>query len=62
MIAYLTTMQPGQSNAAANAEIRNLRETVAQLRRQISGVSENLDGLRTAVDLSSKATNDRFGR
>jgi hypothetical protein len=62
VIAYLTTMQPGQSNAAANAEIRNLRETVAQLRRQISGVSENLDGLRTAVDLSSKATNDRFGR
>jgi hypothetical protein len=62
VIAYLTTVQPSQSSAAANAEIRNLRETVAQLRRQISGVSENLDGLRTAVDLSSKATNDRFGR
>lgn len=61
VIAYLTT-QPVQTNAAANAEIRNLRETVAQLRKQVSGVSENLDGLRTAVDLSSKATNDRFGR
>lgn len=61
VIAYLTT-QPAQSNVAANAEIRNLRETVAQLRRQVSGVSENLDGLRTAVDQSSKATNDRFGR
>ncbi|MBR0784326.1 hypothetical protein [Bradyrhizobium iriomotense] len=61
VIAYLTT-QPAQNNVAANAEIRNLRETVAQLRKQVSGVSENLDGLRTAVDQSSKATNDRFGR
>jgi hypothetical protein len=61
VIAYLTT-QPSQSNAAANAEIRNLRDTVAQLRKQLSGVSENLDGLRTAVDQSSKATSDRFGR
>jgi hypothetical protein len=61
VIAYLTT-QPAQSNVAANTEIRNLRETVAQLRRQVSGVSDNLDGLRTAVDQSSKATNDRFGR
>lgn len=61
VIAYLTT-QPNQPNVVANTEIRNLRETVAQLRKQVSGVSENLDGLRTAVDLSSKATNDRFGR
>lgn len=61
VIAYLTT-QPAQSNVAANTEIRNLRETVAQLRKQVSGVSENLDGLRAAVDQSSKATNDRFGR
>ena len=61
VIAYLTT-QPAQSNVAANTEIRNLRETVALLRKQVSGVSENLDGLRTAVDQSSKATNDRFGR
>ncbi|MCA6123813.1 hypothetical protein J6500_18185 [Bradyrhizobium sp. WSM 1704] len=61
VIAYLT-MQPSPGNAAAAAEIRNLRETVAQLRRQISGVSDNLEGLRTAVDLSSKATSDRFGR
>src|SRR5690349_932016 len=61
VIAYLTT-QPGQGNAVSNAEIRMLRETVAQLRKQVAGVSENLDGLRTAVDLSSKATNDRFGR
>ncbi|GMP09476.1 MULTISPECIES: hypothetical protein [Bradyrhizobium] len=61
VIAYLTT-QPAQNNVAANTEIRNLRETVAHLRKQVSGVSENLDGLRTAVDQSSKATNDRFGR
>jgi hypothetical protein len=61
VIAYLT-MQPTQNNVASNTEIRNLRETVAQLRKQVSGVSENLDGLRTAVDQSSKATNDRFGR
>jgi len=61
VIAYLT-MQPSQTSVAASAEIRNLRDTVTQLRRQVSGVSENLDGLRTAVDLSSKATNDRFGR
>jgi hypothetical protein len=62
VIAYLTTQQPGQASAATNAEIRSLRETVAQLRRQLAGVSENLDGLRTAVDLSGKTTNDRFGR
>ncbi|MCK1714862.1 MULTISPECIES: hypothetical protein [unclassified Bradyrhizobium] len=61
VIAYLTT-QPSQTSASANTEIRNLRETVAQLRKQVSGVSENLDGLRTAVDFSSKATSDRFGR
>ncbi|PIT02875.1 hypothetical protein TSA1_20545 [Bradyrhizobium nitroreducens] len=61
VIAYLTT-QPAQNNVAANTEIRILRETVAQLRKQVLGVSENLDGLRTAVDQSSKATNDRFGR
>ena len=61
VIAYLTT-QPSQTNVAANAEIRNLRDTVAQLRKQLSGMSENLDGLRTAVDFSSKATSDRFGR
>jgi CII-binding regulator of phage lambda lysogenization HflD len=61
VIAYLAT-QPAQNNVAANTEIRNLRETVAQLRKQVAGVSENLDGLRTAVDQSSKATNDRFGR
>ncbi|UWU94496.1 hypothetical protein [Bradyrhizobium sp. CB1015] len=61
VIAYLTT-QPAPNNVAANAEIRHLRETVAQLRKQVSGVSENLDGLRTAVDQSSKVTNDRFGR
>jgi hypothetical protein len=61
VIAYLT-MQPAQTSSAANTEMRHLRETVAQLRRQVSGVSENLDGLRTAVDLSGKATSDRFGR
>lgn len=61
VIAYLTT-QPSQTNVAANAEIRNLRDTVSQLRKQLSGVSENLDTLRTAVDQSSKATSDRFGR
>jgi hypothetical protein len=61
VIAYMTT-QPSNTSAATNAEIRNLRETVAQLRRQVSGVSETLDGLRTSVDLSSKATTDRFGR
>jgi hypothetical protein len=61
VIAYMT-MQPSQTHVAANTEIRNLRETVTQLRRQVSSVSESLDGLRAAVDLSSRATNDRFGR
>jgi hypothetical protein len=61
VIAYLTT-QLSQTSVPANAEIRNLGETVGQLRRQVSGVSDDLDGLRTAVDLSSKATNDRLGR
>jgi hypothetical protein len=61
VIAYMVT-QPTNTGAATNSEIRNLRETVTQLRRQVSGVNESLDGLRTSVDLSSKATTDRFGR
>jgi hypothetical protein len=61
LIAYMIT-QPSNTSTNTNAEIRNLRDTVAQLRRQVSGVSESLDGLRTSVDLSSKATTDRFGR
>ena len=61
VIVYLTT-QSSPANVTANAEIRHLRETVSQLRKQLSSISEGLDGLRTAVDLSSKATNDRFGR
>jgi hypothetical protein len=61
VIAYMLT-QPSNTSAATNAEIRNLRDTVTQLRRQVSGVTESLDGLRTSVDLSSKATTDRFGR
>ena len=61
VIAYMTT-QPSKTSATTSADIRNLRDTVAQLRRQVSGVSESLDGLRTSVDLSSKATTDRFGR
>jgi hypothetical protein len=61
VIAYMTT-QPSKTSGTTSADIRNLRDTVVQLRRQVSGVSESLDGLRTSVDLSSKATTDRFGR
>jgi hypothetical protein len=56
------TTQPSKTSGTTSADIRNLRDTVVQLRRQVSGVSESLDGLRTSVDLSSKATTDRFGR
>ena len=61
VIAYMTA-QPSKTNGTTSADIRNLRDTAVQLRRQVSGVSESLDGLRTSVDLSSKATTDRFGR
>lgn len=61
VIAYLT-MQPTAAKPVASAEIQSLRETVAQLRRQVAGISEHLDGLRSAVDLSSRANSDRFGR
>src|SRR5947209_3352262 len=61
VIAYMTA-QPSKTNGTTSADIRNLRDTVTQLRRQVSGVSESLDSLRTSVDLSSKATTDRFGR
>jgi hypothetical protein len=61
VIAYMTT-QPSKTSGTTSADIRNLRDTVTQLRRQVSGVSESLDSLRTSVDLSSKATTDRFGR
>jgi hypothetical protein len=60
-IAYLT-MRPGEVRTVTGGDIRNLRETVTQLRHQVTSVSEHLDGLRTAVDVSSKATSDRFGR
>src|SRR3954470_2966371 len=56
------TTQPSKPSGTTSADIRNLRATVPQLRRQGTGGSESLDSLRTSVDLSSKATTDRFGR
>src|SRR5436305_261371 len=55
--------RPGKR--AAGRKLRHERRSprqLARMRRQVSGVSESLDGLRTSVDLSSKATTDRFGR
>jgi hypothetical protein len=60
-IAYLV-LQPIAINAASDAELRNLREAMSQLRRTVATVSSDVAATRTAFDAANRATSDRFGR
>ena len=60
-IAYLV-LKPIAVAATSDAELRNLRESVAHLRRTVASLSNDLATSRTALDATNKAVSDRFGR
>ena len=60
-IAYLV-LNPIAVAATSNAELHNLRESVAHLRRTVASLSNDLATSRTALDTTNKAVSDRFGR
>lgn len=60
-LAYLH-LRPPTVVATSDAELRNIRESVAQLRRTVATLSNDLAANRAALDASNKAVNDRFGR
>jgi hypothetical protein len=60
-VAYLV-LRPIAINATSDAELRNLREAMSQLRRSVATLSTDVAATRTAFDASSRATSDRFGR
>jgi len=60
-IAYLF-MRPATVTAASDIELRNLRESVAQLRRTVAALSSDVTANRTALDVANKAASDRLGR
>jgi hypothetical protein len=60
-VAYLF-LQPIAINAASDAELRNLREAMSQLRRTVATLSSDVAASRSAFDAANRATNDRFGR
>ncbi|MCA6106269.1 hypothetical protein [Bradyrhizobium cenepequi] len=60
-VAYLL-LRPIAINAASDAELRNLREAMSQLRRTVATLSGDVAASRTALDATNRATSDRFGR
>jgi hypothetical protein len=60
-IAYLF-LRPVAVAATSDAELRNMRESMAQLRRTVAALSNDLTANRTALDAANKAVSDRFGR
>lgn len=60
-LAYLY-LRPSPVVATSEAELRNIRESVAQLRRTVAALSTELATNRAALDAANKAVNDRFGR
>jgi hypothetical protein len=60
-VAYLV-LRPIAINATSDAELRNLREAMSQLRRSVAALSTDVAATRTAFDAASRATSDRFGR
>ena len=60
-LAYLY-LRPSAVVATSDAELRNIRESVAQLRRTVATLSTELATNRAALDAANKAANDRFGR
>ena len=60
-LAYLY-LRPSTVVATSDAELRNIRESVSQLRRTVAALSNDLATNRAALDAANKAVNDRFGR
>lgn len=60
-LAYLY-LRPTAAAATSDTELRNIRESVAQLRRTVATLSNDLAANRAALDAANKAVNDRFGR
>jgi hypothetical protein len=60
-MAYLF-LRPVAVAATSDTELRNIRESVAQMRRTIAALSNELAANRAALDATNKAVSDRFGR
>jgi hypothetical protein len=60
-IAYLI-LRPVAVATTSDAELRSMRESVAQLRRTIGALSNDVATTRAALDVANKVANDRFGR
>lgn len=60
-IAYLF-MRPLAVATTSDAELRNIREFMAQLRRNVAALSNELATNRAVLDAASKAASDRLGR
>lgn len=60
-LAYLL-LRPTVAAKTSDAELRNIRETVAQLRRNIAELSNDAAANRIALTAANKATSDRFAR
>lgn len=60
-VGYLF-LRPLAVSATSDAELRNIRESVGQLRRTVAALSNDLAANRTALDVANKTISDRFGR
>jgi hypothetical protein len=60
-VVYLV-LRPIAINATSDAELRNLRETMSQLRRTVATLSSDVAANRTAFDAANRTASDRFGR
>ncbi|WP_027581594.1 hypothetical protein [Bradyrhizobium sp. Ai1a-2] len=60
-VAYLF-LRPIAITAASDAELRNLREAMSQLRRNVATLSSDVAANRAAFDAANRASSDRFGR
>jgi hypothetical protein len=59
-LAYLL-MRPAPVTTAATAELRNLREAVAQLQRNMAALSNDVTATGNALNAANKVANDRYG-
>ena len=60
-VAYLF-LRPLAVTASSDAELRNVRESVGQLRRTVAALTSDLAANRTALETANKTVSDRFGR
>jgi hypothetical protein len=60
-VAYLA-LRPTAVAATSDAELRNMRESMMQLRRTVAALSNDVASNRTTLDAANKVVSDRFGR